>query len=215
MPQACDEDALSPDEHLDREWQLFQSIETGAAAAFFRVWETDRPAVVIGRSLAVSDHIVQETCQCDSVPVIRRFSGGGAVVLGPGCLNYALGLSLVSRPDLADVAESFRTILGDLGDALGIDGLTVAGTADLMLHGRKVSGNAQRRGRRALIHHGTLLFDFDAALATRYLKEPRRQPPHRASRTHTEFMGNLPMPGVILRSRLIDWGGRVHNVGVA
>jgi lipoate---protein ligase len=205
MPQGCDETALSPEQHLDREWQLFQSIENGATNAFFRIWETDRPAVVIGRSLDVSDHVFQETCQRDSVPVIRRCSGGGAVVLGPGCLNYALGLSLVSRPDLAEVAASFRTILRDLADAVCIDGLTVASTTDLVLDGRKVSGNAQRRGRRALIHHGTLLYDFEAELATRYLREPSRQPSHRAWRTHADFLGNLPLSRQILRSRLMDW----------
>src|SRR5262245_14995412 len=154
MPQGCDETALSPEEHLERDWQLFQSIETGASGGFFRIWETSRPVVVIGRSQPISGHVFEETCHSDSVPVIRRCSGGGAVVLGPGCLNYALGFSFVSRPDMTDVAQSFRTILQDLSRTLGIDGLTVAGTADLVLDGRKVSGNAQRRGRRGLIHHG-------------------------------------------------------------
>jgi lipoate-protein ligase A len=208
MPQGCDETALSPGQHLDREWRLFQSIESGASAAFFRIWETDRPTVVIGRSQAIPDHVFQESCQRDSVAVIRRFSGGGAVVLGPGCLNYALGFSLVSRPDLADVPESFRTILGTLADALAVRGLTVDGTADLVLDGRKVSGNAQRRGRHAVLHHGTLLYDFDAALAARYLKELLRQPSHRAFRTHAHFMGNLPLSGELLRSRLMEWGRR-------
>ena len=93
--------------------------------------------------------------------VLRRFSGGGAVVLGPGCLNYAVALSLVSRPELADVAASFECSWAIVA-ALGSRGCRLPGT-DLALDGRKVSGNAQRRGRRALLHHGTLLYDFDPA----------------------------------------------------
>ena len=59
--------------------------------------------------------------------------------------------------------------------------------------GRKVSGNAQRRGRRALLHHGTLLYDFDPGLAARYLKEPIRRPAYRSGRCHADFIGNLPL----------------------
>ena len=72
------------------------------------------------------------------VPVLRRFSGGGAVVLGPGCLNYAVVLSLVSWPELTNVAASFHVILGRIVAALGISGLSIAGGTDLVLDGRKV-----------------------------------------------------------------------------
>ena len=70
---------------------------------------------------------IQDACRADGVAVLRRFSGGGAVVLGPGCLNYAIALSLVSRPELADVAASFRAILGRVAAALGVPGLSIAG----------------------------------------------------------------------------------------
>ena len=112
----------------------------------------------------IAADVIEEACRADGVRVLRRFSGGGAVVLGPGCLNYAVALSLVSRPELADVAASFQFILGRIVAALGVPGLSIAGETDLALDGRKVSGNAQRRGRRALMHHGTLLYDFDPGL---------------------------------------------------
>lgn len=202
MYQCVPEEDLTPDEHLEQEWQLFQRIETGAACHLYRTWETTRPVVVVGRSTQVAEHVIQEACDEDDVRVLRRFSGGGAVVLGPGCLNYAVGLSLVSRPDLADVPGSFRVILGQITAALGVAGLSIDGGTDLVLDGRKVSGNAQRRGRRALIHHGTLLYGFDSSLAARYLKEPDRRPAYRAARRHTEFMGHLPLSPDSLRTSL-------------
>ena len=76
---------------------------------------------------------------------------------------------------------------------LNLPGLAIRGTSDLVLGDRKVSGNAQRRGRRALLHHGTLLYDFDAQWMMRYLKEPRRQPSYRAERTHEAFVTNMPL----------------------
>jgi lipoate---protein ligase len=202
MYQNADESTLCPDDYLAREWTLFQSVDSGACACAFTCWEADRPVVVVGRNSRLSDHVIPDACEADAVDVVRRCSGGGAVVLGPGCLNYAVAVSLVSSPQLAEVAASFRSLLGRLVTALEVPGLAIDGETDLVLEGRKVSGNAQRRGHQALIHHGTLLYDFDAALATRYLKEPARRPAYRATRCHAEFMGNLPLHPATLRARL-------------
>jgi lipoate-protein ligase A len=204
MHQSTADEVMASEEHLDREWQMFLAIEAGSVDQQCLTWETARPLVVVGHSASVADQVVVEACRGDGVPIVRRFSGGGAVVLGPGCLNYAVGLSLVSRPELKDVAHSFHVILGGLAAALGVDGLSIDGGTDLVLNGRKVSGNAQRRGRRALIHHGTLLYDFDSRLAARYLKEPCRQPGYRYARTHVDFMGNLPLPRETVRARLMS-----------
>ena len=206
MHQCVGQEGLTPAEHLDHEWQLFQDVEAGVASHLCRTWEARQPVVVVGRSTAVAEHVLQDACREDGVPVLRRFTGGGAVVLAPGCLNYAVGLSLVSRPDLTDVAGSFGAILRQIAAALGVVGLSIGGGTDLVLNGRKVSGNAQRRGRRALLHHGTLLYAFDARLAARYLREPDRQPEYRASRRHAEFIGNLPVSEDTLRRRLrVAW----------
>jgi lipoate-protein ligase A len=202
MHQNDREPGLDPAQQLEGDWALFQAVETGAARHRHRCWHSAAPVVVAGRHSILADDVIEDACRADNVRVLRRFSGGGTVVLGPGCLNYAVALALVSRPGLADVGASFQLILQTIASALDLPGLSVAGGTDLVFEGRKVSGNAQRRGRLALIHHGTLLYDFDAELATRYLKEPVRQPAHRALRPHTDFIGNLPLPADTVRARL-------------
>ena len=198
MCHATDPLASAVDAELAAEWEMFQAVEAGTASGAWRVWEAPGPAVCVGRRGSVGQ-VHEPACLDDGVPVVRRESGGGAVVLGAGCLNYALVVPLTLRADLLDVAESFQIILGQLARALGLPGLGVAGTTDLALSGHKVSGNAQRRGRRALLHHGTLLYGFDASLATRYLAEPERQPTYRARRRHADFLGNLPLSADRLR----------------
>jgi lipoate-protein ligase A len=204
MHQNLDEPFLSATGHLTREWAMFQSVEAGAPGPLVTIWEATQPLVVVGRSGRISEHVHLEACEADDVVVLRRESGGGTVVLAPGCLNYAVVLSLVSSPHLIDVAESFRVILGRVARGLAVPGLSIAGGTDLALDGRKVSGNAQRRGRRAVLHHGTLLYGFDPALASRYLREPTRQPAYRAGRRHVDFVANLPLPAATLRTRLAD-----------
>src|ERR687892_2465964 len=146
--------------YLENELQLFQMFEAGAPGHCCMTWKTTQPVVILGRNSRPADHVVLEACVEDDVPVLRRCSGGGAVLLAPGCLNYAIAISLVSHPSLADVRHSVKVILGRMADALDIPGLCIAGEADLALNNRKVSGNAQRRGRDALLHHGTLLYAF-------------------------------------------------------
>lgn len=191
MDQSTDGCAASCE--IARDWQLFQAVEAGDQTFLCRIWEVSEPAVILGRSNAVADHVIQSACDEDQVPIVRRWSGGGAVVLGPGCVNYALALSTDAYPRLHDVAVSFSLILSRLATELRISGLAIDGGTDLVMNDRKISGNAQRRGRRALLHHGTLLYDFDSALATRYLREPVRRPAYRGTRAHAAFLANLPL----------------------
>ncbi len=188
--QAWEDTSVLPQEHLAREWQMFESVEAGGSSQY-AIWEAGRPTVVLGRSNRAEEWIHRDVCHQDGVEILRRASGGGAVVLAPGCVNYAIALPLVSHPALTDVAVSFQFVLQHVVDALDAIPLQVVGLTDLAHDGRKVSGNAQRRGRRALLHHGTVLFGFDVDLAVRYLREPPRQPPYRAGRHHGSFLGNV------------------------
>jgi lipoate-protein ligase A len=111
-------------------------------------------------------------------------------------------LSFDRHPTLRDVRLSYSRILGRLIDALAVPGLSIRGLSDLALVERKVSGNAQRRGARALLHHGTLLHAFDASLVGKYLLEPCRQPGYRSGRQHADFLGNLPLSAAETGARL-------------
>jgi lipoate-protein ligase A len=197
-----DQPDISATDQVDQDWALFRAVENGSANETLRFWEAIHPTVVIGCGGRIADEVFDESCASDGVPILRRCSGGGAVVLGPGCLNYALVLSLVQRPNLVDLRRSYHIILERLTEALALPGLGSAGTSDLALDGRKVSGNAQRRGRRALLHHGTLLYGFDPRLSARYLREPVRQPSYRERRPDMDFLTNLPLPVEVIRQRV-------------
>jgi lipoate-protein ligase A len=143
----------------------------------------------------------EAACAADGVPVLRRASGGGTVLLGPGCLLYTLVLDQEREPALTQIQPSYRHILGRVAAALGGEA-TPEGISDLALGGRKFSGNAQQRKRRHLLHHGTLLYAFDLGRVGRYLRPPPRPPEYRAGRTHAEFLLNLPLSAPELKRRL-------------
>jgi lipoate-protein ligase A len=202
MPHNPAKHDLTAEQHLAEDWRLFQLVEKGEADHAWRLWEVNAPAVVLGRFGAATEEVFEARCQRDGVAVVRRFSGGGAVVIGSGCLNFSAVFALPRHPEFLEVSRSFNLVLGRVAAALAIDGLSIEGGTDLAIAGRKVSGNAQRRGRRALIHHGTLLYAFDPTLAARYLREPRKQPSYRGRRPHQAFIGALPVPRDLLTARL-------------
>lgn len=172
-----------------------------------RVWEWPTPAVVLGAAGRLAEEVNESACIHDHVPILRRSSGGGAVLLGKGCLNYSLILSYNREPALAEVRSSYCYLLGKMRDALGVTRLACAGTSDLAIDGCKVSGNSQQRKRTHLLHHGTLLYDFDIALMGRYLLSPPRQPEYRRQRGHEEFVRSLPLSRGEIADRLrTAWG---------
>ena len=191
-----------PEVNLALDAARFRSLEAGAENESARVWESSVPVVVLGRSGVISRDMHEDACAADGVAILRRDSGGGAVLLAPGCINYSLLLSLKRHPELRHVRSSYRLILGCLIRALALPQLGVRGLSDLAIAERKVSGNAQRRGLRALLHHGTLLYALDPRLMEKYLKPPACQPDYRQGRCHTEFVGNLPLSAAQIQERL-------------
>ena len=177
-----------------------QLLEDGRAV--FRVWESSRECVVIGHAGQPDRDVDLDACGRDGVPVLRRCSGGGAVVLGPGCLNYSVVLPLPREPRWHDVRYSWKWSMDRMRQTLALPELQCAGDSDLVIEQRKVSGNAQRRTRNAILQHGTLLYAFDSARAERLLKPPHRQPSYRAGRSHRDFLGNLPLSAGEIRARL-------------
>jgi len=182
---------------------LLLDAEAGGPAVL-RVWSWSQTAVVLGAGSKLALDVDENACQADNVPMLRRSSGGGTVLLGPGCLIFTLILPYKRHPALHEVNSSYRHILVELAAALGevAPGIVQAGTSDLACAGRKFSGNSQQRKRSHFLHHGTLLYAFDLAKIARYLKQPARQPEYRRDRGHGEFLMNLPADAKELTRRL-------------
>ena len=173
-------------ECLAHERALHEIAETGGSQ-YVWVWEVEMYSVVMGRSADCVGEVHHEACQRAGVPILRRESGGRTVLLGKGCLNY----TLILRCD-GGVNESYRLILDAVLDAAAVPGARPEST-DLTVRNRKFGGCAQRRRRHTLLHHGTILYDFDVVAATRFLAEPRRQPAYREGRTHADFLANVDL----------------------
>lgn len=200
----------SPEANLALDEALLDRCDAAGEAQVLRFWEPVRHFVVVGYANAVRTEVKAEVCRERGLPVLRRCTGGGTVLQGPGVLNYALVLRLDRSPFLQSIPKTndyvlephARVLTALLGKPVQKEGHT-----DLAVNGLKFSGNAQRRRRNALLFHGSFLLNLDLNLLEQALPLPSSQPEYRLGRSHRDFLVNLPLSSSLLKQRLAEsWG---------
>jgi lipoate-protein ligase A len=196
----------TPQENIAYDEVLLDLAEKHEAGECLRFWESSKIFIVLGRIGREDIDVNSIHTQKDNIPVLRRSSGGGTVVQGPGCLNYTLVLSKEKHPELNDLRKSYEWISDKIIDALGRAGVEAffRPMSDLAtsLSEKKFSGNAQRRKKHYILHHGTILYKFDLSLISRYLNMPRDIPEYRKHRPHTDFVTNIPIDPRVFKDHL-------------
>ena len=201
-----DKSLAMPAENLALDEALLVTSDTAVESReVLRLWESPQHVVVLGRSSRAADEVDLEACRSLGVEVVRRTTGGAAVVIGPGCLMYSVFLSYRCRPELRMIERAHRFVLGVVASAVGelVGEVQLLGTSDLTLAGRKFSGNSLRCKRQQLLYHGTLLYDFPLELISQCLRMPPRQPDYRAARAHNDFLTSLGVTAEQLRQTLV------------
>lgn len=189
-------------ENLALDEALLIEADGGRGPPLVRFWDPREYTVVLGASCRLADDVFLAACRADGVAILRRSSGGGTVVVGPGVLCVTLILPENAAPGLSRVDLAHDYVLAGIAAAIRGAGLSVSvsGRGDLVLEGRKCGGSAQRRLKSWFMVHCSILHDFAIERIVRYLKMPRRQPEYRAGRSHGDFLINLALP----RQKLAD-----------
>jgi lipoate-protein ligase A len=195
----------TPQQNLACDEVLLEECENGQEPGILRFWAPSRYFIVLGYSNKARSEVRLPECRAAGIPVFRRRSGGGAVLQGPGCLNYSLILEIPDPSPLQSIDGAARLILERhqraLEPLLG-PGLRIRGLGDLAIGDLKFSGSAQYRRRRALLFHGAFLLHLDLDLMETLLPLPSKQPPYREGRSHRAFLTNLRLPATVIKEAL-------------
>ena len=139
---------------------------------FFR-WEPS--AVSIGYFQSMEDEVDIASCNERSIDYVRRRTGGGAVYHDrDGELTYSMMINQDHRLISGDFQKTYQTLCSGL--TLGLSRLGIPAEFkpinDIIVEGKKISGNAQTRRMNVVHQHGTILREIDPALMFKVLKVP-------------------------------------------
>uniref|UniRef100_A0A5B7AQE1 Putative lipoate-protein ligase A isoform X1 n=1 Tax=Davidia involucrata TaxID=16924 RepID=A0A5B7AQE1_DAVIN len=167
---------------------------------------TNAPTIVMGMSGKPSEllelgHVLQ-----DQIPVIRRFTGGGTVIVDHGTIFISL---ICNKDDVPGVLPYPRSIMSwsslfynEVFQGIGDFQLR---ENDYVFGNRKFGGNAQSITKNRWIHHTSFLWDYEAKNMA-YLKLPSRAPEYRLARSHTGFVCRMKdyMPRTVFIGKTVQ-----------
>lgn len=143
---------------------------------FFR-WEPS--AVSIGYFQGMIEEVDTDACDSKGIDYVRRRTGGGAVYHDiDGELTYSLFINQEHHLVSKDFQETYGTLCSGLVRGLRFLGIQAEFKPinDIVVGGKKVSGNAQTRGMNVVHQHGTILLKVDPSLMFLVLKGLKGSP---------------------------------------
>ena len=154
---------------------LLESVAVGGQAAL-RFYGWNPPAVSIGYFQRLNEEVDMEKARQLGFDIVRRISGGGAV-LHNSELTYSIIMPLDHPLAGKTIGESYQIICPALIRGLAILGIqgVFSGINDILVEGKKISGNAQTRRKSCLLQHGTILLNCDVEIMFEVLKVPEEK----------------------------------------
>jgi lipoyl(octanoyl) transferase len=170
---------------------ILMACNEGKVPATLRLYGWQRPTLSIGYSQEISQYIDLESCERNNIPVVRRFTGGRAL-LHQYEMTYSVIAPIPHPAFPGSLRGSFERISQAILESLRIGGIEDAAVAEknkirdvsgrspacfsmanhceIVVRGKKLVGSAQRRLRSAFLQHGSVILDMVPKLTHTLLK---------------------------------------------
>ncbi|MBI1185609.1 lipoate--protein ligase [bacterium] len=148
--------------NLALEEYFFKQIESDAIL----LWQSDN-AIIVGKHQNALAEINLPYVMENNIAIARRLSGGGTVYHDLGNLNFTF-IQTGAKEKLVD----FARFIAPIKQAFAEMGLTVeqGKRNEILLNGKKISGNAEHTFKNRVLHHGTLLFNANLQTLVKSLR---------------------------------------------
>ena len=130
------------------------------------LWQNE-PSIIIGRNQNTIEEINEKYVKEHNINVVRRISGGGAVYHDFGNINFTFITN--SLKDNLNNYKKFSTPVVEALQSLGVPA-EFSGRNDIIVDGKKFSGNAQSFHKNRMFQHGTILYDTDLDMVSKVLQ---------------------------------------------
>ena len=155
-----------PYPNMALEEYLLHNVKPGECILY--LWQNEK-SVIIGRNQNAYTEVRVEALQDDGGFLARRLSGGGAVYHDIGNLNFTF---LVRKEDY-DLSKQCM-VIKEMAQGFGLEA-SLTGRNDILVDGRKFSGNAYYTWGDCCYHHGTIMIEVDTNALSKYLNVSREK----------------------------------------
>ncbi len=137
----------------------------------FTLFYIEKPCIIVGRNQNTMEEINAEYCREHNITVTRRLSGGGAMYqdLGNMCFSFVVPADEIRFGDFKDLVKPIVDALHEMGAT----GAETTGRNDIVIDGKKFSGNAMYTRNGRTFSHGTLMYDVDTSAVASALHVPK------------------------------------------
>ncbi|RLI04471.1 hypothetical protein DRO26_04515 [Candidatus Bathyarchaeota archaeon] len=140
-------------------------------------WRADRPVITLGYFQKVEEEINLAKCKELGIGVVRRITGGGAILIGPETPAYSVIVKEDNPVVPKEIEKSYEVICEGLVRGIKKFGLPVyfAPINDVQIENRKLSGSAQTRIWGKIVQHGFLNLNLDIQTLLEVLNVPKEK----------------------------------------
>lgn len=199
--------AVSPRMHLALDEVLTARVGEGRRRPTLRIWEWDQSAVVIGSFQSYRNEVDPEGAARHGFDVVRRISGGGAMLMAAGqIITYSLYVpaSLVAGMTFADSYAFLDDWVLQALRSLGIDAVYQP-LNDIASPSGKIGGAAQKRlANGGVLHHATLSYDIDGQVMTEVLRIGREKLSDKGTASAAKRVDPLRSQTGLTRAEIIE-----------
>ena len=122
----------------------------------FFMWQVE-PSVIFGRNQLIENEVNTAYCRSNNISMYRRKSGGGCVYAD---MNNVMFSYITKDENVSFTFNKYIQLVVEVLQKMGVDAVA-SGRNDIMIDGKKVSGNAFYHIPGRSIVHGTMLYDTD------------------------------------------------------
>ncbi|MBG6055257.1 lipoate-protein ligase A [Salinibacterium sp. CAN_S4] len=199
--------ALDPVLQMALDQVLSEEVGAGIRKPTMRIWEWEKPAVVLGSFQSVKNEVDEENAAKHGFDIVRRISGGGAMFMEAGSvITYSIyaPADLVQGMSFADSYAFLDEWVIVALKSLGIDASYVP-LNDITSPTGKIGGAAQKRlGSGAVLHHVTMSYDMDGDKMVEVLRIGREKMSDKGTKSANKRVDPLRSQTGLSRAEIID-----------
>ncbi len=169
---------------------ILRSFDEGESPPTIRFYRFKPSAITLGYTQDIDETIDTQACEEHDIPYVRRITGGGTVFHDyEGEITY----SMITDKIEGDIEESFFTLLEPIIETLKDYDLDAKFKPynDILVEKRKISGSAQRRGKKGMLQHGTLMYATDLEVLSEILKVDEEKLKARGAESFTDLVTTI------------------------